>query len=982
MQTQKYDPHKIEKKWQKIWEDSKIFVTKMDPNKKKYYVLEMYPYPSAHLHMGHLRNYSIGDAFARYKRMKGFNVLYPMGYDAFGLPAENAAIKHKADPKEWTEANIKAIMKQQKELGLSYDWTRVLWSYDPNYYKWNQWFFLKMYDMGLAYQEESYVNWCPSCKTVLANEQVINGKCWRCSSLVDQKFLKQWFLRIRKYADELLYSLDDLNWPENVKTMQRNWIGRSEGTEIEFEIVDTHEKIRIFTTRADTIYGVTFMVFAPEHPLVAKWVKGTKYEEPFKKFLDEIIHEDRFKRTAEDTEKKGMFIGKYAINPMTGEKVPVYIGNFVIYSYGAGAVMAVPAHDQRDFEFAKKFNIPIKVVIQPLDYKLNPEKMARAYLGDGILDNSEEFTGMDNRSAIPAIQKKLEKLGKGNATINYRLRDWGISRQRYWGTPIPIIYCNKCGVVPVPIEDLPVLLPQDVEFTGEGNPLETSQEYKNVKCPKCGGKARRETDTMDTFIDSSWYFFKFASREDGDLPYEKDVINYWCPVDTYIGGIEHAILHLLYARFFTKVGRDLGLHNIDEPFATLITQGMINKAHPFCENCNKFLVAAYDNEGNWIGEYNPDKKTCNTCGKPYILKSAKMSKSLGNTVDPESITTKYGADTARLFILHAANPEKGMEWTQAGVDAEYKIIQKIWDTLNKDNVKFRNQHHIIDEFINFSIHNTIKQVTEFMEALSFRNALNMLIELIDTIRSYAENPVDKNTYNNGINALIKMLYPFIPHMMEEIWQQKGNKDMLVFEKWPQFDEKYVKEEIKNQWNAFDNLVDDIRNIFKVLETSATKDQKITATFTQKKSSKKSSRKTTKKSSKKSLSKVKTTTSPPKMTKMKLIVADDWKIKVISNVKKLIEANTDRKNIMREIMKDQSLKPYGKLVSKLVAKILDNVGKYNTPFKTQNSEFEFWKQTSDLLSQKLNLEIEIELEKNSKEPKKSQALPGKPAIILS
>jgi len=897
--------------------------------------------------MGHLRNYSIGDAFARYKRMCGFNVLYPMGYDAFGLPAENAAIQHKADPKEWTEKNIKTIMRQQKELGLSYDWTRVLWSYDPNYYKWNQWFFLKMYEKGLAYQEESYVNWCPSCKTVLANEQVINGKCWRCSSLVDQKFLKQWFLKIRNYADELLYYLDKLNWPENVKVMQRNWIGRSEGSEIEFEIVDTHEKIRIFTTRADTIYGVTFMVFAPEHPLVAKWVKGTEYENQYNKFLDEVIHEDRFKRMAEEAEKKGMFIGKYAINPMTGEKVPVYIGNFVIYSYGAGAVMAVPAHDQRDFEFAKKFSIPIKVVIQPLDgYKLDSNKMARAYLGDGILENSGEFSGMHNRTAIPLIQKKLEEMGKGRSTVNYKLRDWGISRQRYWGTPIPIIYCDKCGVVPVPYEDLPVLLPTDIVFTGEGNPLETSNEYKNAKCPKCKSKARRETDTMDTFIDSSWYFFKYASRDDGDLPYKKEEIDYWCPVDTYIGGIEHAILHLLYARFFTKVGRDLGIHNIDEPFSTLITQGMINKAHPFCEHCNKFLPAAYDTDGKWNGEYNPETQTCKTCGKPYIYKSAKMSKSLGNTVDPEDITKKYGADTARLFILHAANPEKGMEWTQAGVEAEFRLIQRIWDTLTNDNLNYRNERHIFDDFINFKFNCTIKQVTEYMEILSFRNALNLLIEMIELIRLYAENSVNKKIYDSIIEGLIKMYYPFIPHMMEEIWELKGHNDMLVFEKWPKYIKKYVSDEIKNQWDAFENLIEDVKNILRLLESSK-----------------------------------KTEMTVEKPSKLKIIVATDWKINVISSVKNLLQNNMDRKLIIKEIMKDPNLKPYGNLVSKLINNIFENVGKYGTPFKDQIAEYNFWKQVSDILSHRINLEINVELEQDSKEPKRTQALPGKPALVI-
>lgn len=934
-----YNPHEIENKWQKRWEDSKIFVTKKS-NKKKYYVLEMYPYPSANLHMGHLRNYSIGDAFARYKRMQGFNVLYPMGYDAFGLPAENAAIKHKADPQKWTESNIETIKAQQKGLGLSYDWTRVLWSFDPDYYKWNQWFFLKMYELKLAYQEESYVNWCPDCNTVLANEQVINGKCWRCSSVVDQKFLKQWFLNIRKYADELLTSLDKLNWPEKVKVMQRNWIGRSEGTEIEFEIVDTHEKIRIFTTRADTIYGVTFMTFAPEHPLVSKWVKGTQYEEPFKKFFDEVMHEDRFQRTSEESEKKGMFIGKYAINPITGDKIPVYVGNFVIYGYGAGAVMAVPAHDQRDFEFAKKFNIPIKVVIQPRDgFKLEGEKMARAYLDDGIMDNSGEFNGGDNRLAIPEIQKKLEKMGKGKPMVNYKIRDWGISRQRYWGTPIPMIYCKKCGVVPVPYEDLPVLLPKDVKFTGIGNPLETSESFLNVKCPKCGGKGRRETDTMDTFVDSSWYFYKYASRENGDLPYKKEDINYWCPVDTYIGGIEHAILHLLYARFFTKVGRDLGLHNTDEPFSTLITQGMINKVHPFCENCNKFLPAAYDSNNNWIGEFDKEKETCNTCGQKYTLKSAKMSKSLGNVVSPNEITEKYGADTARLFILHAANPEKEMEWTDAGIDAENKIVLKIWNTLLSENIKVRTEPHVIDEFVNYKIHYTIHDVTEKMDTLSFRAAISSILDLIDVLKEYSEEPIDKKIYDTGIKTVIKLLSPFIPHMMEEIWEKLGNKKMLAIETWPKYEKKYVNEIVKVQWETFDNLIEDIRNIMRVINK-------------------------------------------PDAKSILLIVSDEWKAKLITNTLQLLDKGTNRGDIMKDLMTNPEFKKFGKDINKILPKILSNVGKFNVPFSSQEKEMEFWTQTKDLLKKKFNLDITIQIETSATDPKKNQALPGKPAIIIN
>ncbi|MBY8980814.1 MAG: leucine--tRNA ligase, partial [Candidatus Lokiarchaeota archaeon] len=655
MVNTEYNFQKIEEKWQERWELEKIFEVKEDLSKngkEKYYVLEMYPYPSSDLHIGHLRNYSIGDSFARFKRMKGFNVLYPMGYDSYGLPAENAAIDHGIDPEEWTNLNIKSIQKQQKRIGLSYDWTRMVFSHDPNYYKWDQWFFLKMYEKGLAYRQESYVNWCPKCITVLANEQVQSGKCWRCSSEVEQQFLTQWFLKIRDYAEELLDGLDTVDWPDKVKIMQRNWISKSEGSTIRFPIAKEDRTIDIFTTRADTLFGVTFMVFAPEHPWIKEWVKGTEYDELFEQFYNDVMKQDKFERTNIDIEKKGMFIGKHAINPITKEEIPIYIGNFVIYEYGAGAVMAVPGHDQRDFEFAKKYNIPIKVVIQPFEYELNADRMTRAYEGDGILVNSDEFNGMENRSAIDSISKKLESIGMGEKTVNYKLRDWLISRQRYWGCPIPIIYCDTCGIVPIPYNELPVELPKDIKFTGRGNPLKTSEIYVNVPCPKCGKQAKRETDTMDTFVDSSWYFFRYCDPDEKDLPYRKEIADYWMNVDQYIGGIEHAIMHLLYARFFTKVARDIGLHSFSEPFQRLLTQGMVNKAHPFCPECETFALKA-----------EMHNKKCKRCGTDFILRSVKMSKSYGNTVDPIGIMNKYGADAARLFILFGASPKSGLEWS-------------------------------------------------------------------------------------------------------------------------------------------------------------------------------------------------------------------------------------------------------------------------------------------------------------------------------
>ncbi|KKL92213.1 hypothetical protein LCGC14_1886950, partial [marine sediment metagenome] len=739
-----YDAKNIEKKWQGKWEKDKIFEVKEYPEKLKYYVLEMYPYPSGKLHMGHLRNYTIGDCIARYKRMKGFNVLYPMGYDSFGMPAENAAIDEGTNPKVWTDYNIELMKNQQKLIGLSYDWTREVHSHDPNYYKWDQWFFLKMYEKSIAYKEDSYVNWCPKCITVLANEQAQGGKCWRCNNDVEQKFLSQWFLKIRDYAEELLDGLNLVEWPEKVKLMQRNWIGRSEGSIIKFPIVGEDRTINIFTTRPDTLYGVTFMIFAPEHPWVHDWVKGTEYEDEYEKLSIEIMKEGKFERTDLDVEKKGMFIGKYCINPATNEEIPVYIGNFVIYEYGAGAVMAVPAHDQRDFEFAKLHNIPIKIVIQPHEFELKVDKMSRAYEGDGVLINSEEFNNIENRSAIQDITDKLSKLGKGYKTINYKLRDWGISRQRYWGCPIPIIYCNQCGTVPVPYGDLPILLPEDAIFTGSGNPLETSESFVNVNCPKCGNKGRRETDTMDTFIDSSWYFFAFCDPPSltTELPYKKDIVNYWGNVDQYIGGIEHAVMHLIYARFFTKMARDFGLHKFDEPFQRLLTQGMINKAHPYCSKCDRFAMKAESHDTK-----------CKFCQTPYILKSVKMSKSYGNTVDPGEIMDVYGADAARFFILFGASPSSGLEWSDEGVGFANKFLNKAFHLFTEQIEFSRNEISIRDTLMNYKLNKLIKAVSTALEKIEIRDAVNKIILFTAELVKYKSEGVIEEIYNECLEKL-------------------------------------------------------------------------------------------------------------------------------------------------------------------------------------------------------------------------------------
>jgi len=928
--AEKYDFTNLELKWQAKWADAKIFEVKEDPSKKKYYNLEMYPYPSGNLHMGHLRNYSIGDVVSRYKRMRGFNVLYPMGYDAFGLPAENAAIKHGTDPEEWTWKNINEIKAQQQRLGFSYDWTRQIQSITEDYYGWNQWMFIKMWEKDLAYQEEAYANWCPGCSTVLANEQVVNGKCWRCHSQVDQKLMKQWFFRIRNYADELLDCLKDLDWPERVKIMQQNWIGRSEGTEIKFTIKDTGEDVPIFTTRADTVYGVTFMTFAPEHPLVQKWVQGTKYEEEFAKFYDDVMHEEKFQRTNVDSEKKGMFTGKYAINPINGEEVPVYVGNFVIYEYGAGAVMAVPAHDQRDFEFAKKYNIPIRVVIQPFDgWELDPEKMSSAYEQDGKLANSREFDGLDNRQAIKDIGKKLKKIGKGGPVVNYRIRNWLISRQRYWGTPIPMVYCDKCGVVPVNYEDLPVKLPKGCKFTGTGNPLESSPDFVNTTCPKCGGPARRETDTMDTFVDSSWYFFRFTCPDYNKGPLDWDRVGYWGPVDQYIGGIEHAILHLLYARFFTKVMRDIGIQKFDEPFKALLCQGMVNKETPFCEHDSQFLPPT---------DYDPKKETCKKCGQKYVMKSTVMSKSLGNVVAPAEIVNKYGADTARLFILSISNPEKELEWSDQGVDRCFRILNRFWEfVLDKPATTHKNKN-IFDEHIEFLLHKTIKESTENLDTLNIRDAITPLFMFMDQLRNYGALSVRSALFKKCKETLLLLLAPHVPHICEELWERLGKKDFLSLAEWPQWDPKMIDEQLERKWIALDTVEDDVRNIQKITKTADFKN-------------------------------------------MTLIVAEDWKTGVLQTTLGEFGKGKKQGDIMKIIMQDATLKLKGKQVNSIVDKVVKNPGKFSSPFTGQEAEFTFLDAAKEMLAHKLNCSIIVVKEQESDNPKASQAFPGKPAIVL-
>ena len=768
----------IAEKWQRRWADEDVFRASKDEAKRKFYCLEMYPYPSGKLHMGHLRNYAIGDCLARFKRMKGFNVLYPMGYDAFGLPAENAAIKQGADPDGWTRQNIESIKGQQQALGLSYDWSRQLASCDEDYYKWNQWFFLKFLEQGLAYKKESLVNWCPQCQTVLANEQVEDGKCWRHSDTdVEQKQLEQWYLRITDYAEELLNDLEKLDdWPDRVKTMQRNWIGKSHGTVIHFPIVDEEgnkvDSISTFTTRPDTLFGVTYLVLAAEHPLVTELAKGAGREQEVDGFLRKVQQESIIERTAEDKEKYGVFLGHYIVNPVNKEKVPLWTANYALMEYGTGAVMAVPTHDQRDFEFARKYDLPMRVVIQPKEgWELKPDKMPRAFTEPGTLVNSGEFDGMDNQEAIHAITRYLEENGWGEATVNYKLRDWLISRQRYWGTPIPVVYCDGCGIRPVPEEELPVRLPEDVDFGEGGNPLATSESFVNTTCPKCGGPAKRETDTMDTFVDSSWYFLRYTDNKNQDEPFSKEAVEHWLPVDQYIGGIEHAILHLLYARFFTKATRDLGLHSIDEPFQRLLTQGMVLKD------------------------------------------GAKMSKSQGNVVEPRTIMERFGPDTARYFILFAALPEKELDWSDEGVNAAYRHLGRFWSiaTTPRDGMR-SGELSSDDRYVRSRLQRTVKEVTQQVGELRLSHALGGVIEMANDLSRYVEKGAHKDVFGDAVDVLVRLLAPFTPHLAEELWEWLGKDGFVSTASWPGFDESLIDEGSEAAVELQDRLVSDVRTV--------------------------------------------------------------------------------------------------------------------------------------------------------------------------
>ena len=765
MLNEKYAPHDIEAKWQKYWEENKTFKVEIDKNKPKSYVLEMFPYPSGNLHMGHVRNYSIGDVIARFRTMKGYDVLHPMGWDSFGMPAENAAIKHGIAPKKWTLENIANMTRQLKQLGLSYDWDREVATCKEDYYKWTQWFFELFYKRGLAVKKESAVNWCDTCNTVLANEQVIDGKCWRCDHTVQKKNLSQWFFKITDYADELLKDLDLLEgWPERVRTMQRNWIGRSEGLEFIFEIPSLNDKVAVYTTRPDTAFGVTFMALAAEHPLLERICENNPKAEEIKAFCDKVRNQSEIERTSSESEKEGIFTGVYCINPFTGRKVEIWVTNYVLYDYGTGAVMGVPTGDQRDWMFADKYGIDKIVTICPVGKELKLEEMTCAYEEkEGMLVNSGKFTGMEMHEAMSAIMDEAEAQGFGKRRVNYRLRDWLISRQRYWGAPIPIIYCPHCGEVLVPEDELPVRLPEDVDFNaGAKSPLATSESFLHCKCPKCGADAVRETDTMDTFLCSSWYYLRYTDPKNTEMPFDKDANMYWGPVDQYIGGIEHAILHLLYSRFFLKVLRDAGLVDYDEPFSNLLTQGMV------------------------------------------IKDGAKMSKSLGNVVSPEEILEKYGADTARLFILFAAPPERELEWSDKGVEGSFRFLNRVWRIvyafLPEIEKKVTNYDVAAlteaDKDLRRVLHGTIKKVTADIDVrFNFNTAISSLMELVNALYAYKEAVAAPNTglVYEATSALVKMLAPFVPHMCEELWDGAFDPTASVHtQSWPEYDEDALK----------------------------------------------------------------------------------------------------------------------------------------------------------------------------------------------
>ncbi|MFW6378427.1 MAG: leucine--tRNA ligase [Nanoarchaeota archaeon] len=867
------DFKKIESKWQEKWDEDKVFEVSEDNAKEKYYILEMFPYPSGSgLHMGHAFNYTIGDIHARNKLLRGFNVLHPMGYDALGLPAENAAVKEGEHPKEYTDKSTKNYIQQQKHLGLSYDWSRVVSTADPKYYKWDQWIFLKMFEKGLAYQKTSAVNWCPKCNTVLANEQVEGGKCWRHEDTdVEVKHLKQWFLKTTAYVEELYDNIDKLeDWPERTKAMQKNWIGKSHGTEIEFDI--DGEKWPVFTTRPDTIFGVTFMVVSAQHSRLRDITSDDQKDdvEAFLKKLHGVSEKE-----LEDTEKEGVFIGTYATNPATGDKVPIYAGNFVVADYGSGMVMAVPAHDQRDFEFAKKYGIEIKQVI---DGELTG---ARAYTDTGKLMNSGEFDGLDNDEAKEKITEWLAKRGVARQTVNFKLRDWGISRQRYWGTPIPIIHCDSCGAVPVPEKDLPVKLPFDVKF-GKGNPLETNEDFINTTCPKCDAPAKRETDTMDTFVNSSWYYLRYTDPHNDDAIFDRQKADYWAPINQYIGGAEHACMHLIYFRFYTKFLRDIGLLDFDEPTQRLFHQGML-----------------HGEDGN------------------------KMSKSKGNVKTPESVSEKYGIDTARFFVVSVASPDKDINWSEAGIEGSFKFLKRV-DTYMQ-NVKLGSS----SDKVKSKVQRAIRDVSDDIDKFRYNLATIKIRELFSSF----EDEIAKE----DLESFLILLNPFCPHITEEWWENLGNEPYISTATWPESNPDLIDDTAEYVEKFHANVKADLYNL-------------------------------------KSIANI---TDPEKI---KLIISPEWKYEFFDVFKGLIETTRNPKEIIPEIMKTE-LRTHGKQITKLIPACLKDPSKIPKVLLGQEKEHEALDELSEELKKEFGADVVIERAEDSSEGKAQQASPGKPAIIL-
>jgi leucyl-tRNA synthetase len=803
----RYHPQAIETKWQNRWQKDNLFKVVETPSQKKYYLLEMFPYPSGKIHMGHVRNYTIGDVVARYKRMRGFNVLHPMGWDAFGMPAENAAIANDTHPAAWTYENIDAMRAQLKRMGFSYDWTREVATCHPEYYRWEQWLFLKMVERGMAYRKESYVNWCGTCQTVLANEQVEAGMCWRCGKPVRQKKLWQWFFKITDFAEDLLVHCDMLpGWPDKVTTMQRNWIGKSVGAEIRFPVENSEVVISVFTTRPDTVFGATFMCLAPEHPLVPELSAGTDQEHAVAAFVERISLQDRSSKAIEDYEKEGVFTGAWCINPMNGRRMPIYTANFALMEYGTGAVMSVPAHDQRDFDFARKYDLPVVVVVSPPDEELDGDTLSAAYTGDGTLVNSGDFDGKANRDAIDAIAAFMEQKGIGKKTVSFRLRDWGISRQRYWGAPIPMIHCPDCGIVPVPESDLPIILPEEADLLDGGrSPLPTLEAFARTRCPKCGcDNARRETDTMDTFVESSWYFERYCSPRCDTAMFDKAAVAYWMPVDQYIGGVEHAILHLLYSRYYTRVLEVLGLVKFKEPFTRLLTQGMVCKETAACP-MHGFLFPEQ------VDEDDDSQKTCRQCGRPVTVgRVEKMSKSKKNVIDPNVLLEAYGADTTRLFCLFAAPPERDLEWSEQGVEGSYRFLQRVWRLAERwlpllpdkgsEAIGARKLTPDYGELYR-KTHATIKRVTQDIEErFHFNTVISSVMELVNTMQAIDDAEADltgRQAMRFALETTVLLLSPIVPHFCEELWEALGHDQSVLLNSWPVFDEAAtVKDEVE------------------------------------------------------------------------------------------------------------------------------------------------------------------------------------------